>query len=420
MYPAPHISTLANGAKLVTINQQESSAVTILVLMRVGSRYESDAQRGLAHFTEHMVFKGGKQYPTAQDIARTMDGIGGEFNAFTAHELTGFYTKTASRHAEIGMSVLGDMLLHATFPADELEKEKGVIVEEINMYEDMPMRKVDDVLSALLFGDTPMGRPVLGEKETVRAFTAEDFRAYREQFYHGDACVIVCAGAIDPEEARRLTEKYMGELPSGAWKDAAPATVTEERLAHLVRPSEQTHFMIAFPGVEQTSEERFIQRVATTILGGSMSSRMFERVREQQGLCYYVRTYADTAQDVGFVVTNAGVDNERVELAIESVVHELQLFAESGPTEEEMVRAKEYLLGKQLLGLETSDALGEFYGIQQLLDAEILTPEQIAERIQAVTQEQVAAYAKNYIRSEKLRLALVGPERKTDLVTLLG
>ena len=206
---------LTNGISLVLIPLPTTEAVTCIVLMGVGSRYESDSQQGLAHFTEHMVFKGGRKYLTAQSIAQALDAVGGEFNAFTSQEYTGFYTKTAAHHLELGMDVLSDMVLHATFPEEELEKEKGVIVEEINMYEDIPMRKVDTVLTDLIYGDTPLGRPVIGTKESVTTFTRKDFVHYREQFYKGEQCTIVVAGAVDIEKTQAFAERFFAEMPSG-------------------------------------------------------------------------------------------------------------------------------------------------------------------------------------------------------------
>ncbi len=250
-----------------------TAVVTTFVLMGVGSRYESEKQQGLAHFTEHMVFKGGRKYTTAAAVAQAFDAVGGEFNAFTAQEFTGFYAKTASMHMELGLDVLSDMVLHASFPEEELEKEKGVIIEEINMYEDLPMRKVDHVLSELAFGDTGLGRPISGTKKTVSAFTRQDFLDYREQFYMGEKCTIVLSGAINPSEVIELVEKYFAEMPRGQKYDTSTVKVldTDKRVKLETKKSEQTHIMVAVKGYELGHPMRYPYRILATILGGNMS-----------------------------------------------------------------------------------------------------------------------------------------------------
>jgi predicted Zn-dependent peptidase len=405
--------TLPNGISLILIPLLNTEAVTTIVLMGVGSRYESDAQQGLAHFTEHMVFKGGKKYKTAQSIAQSLDAVGGEFNAFTSHEFTGFYTKTAAQHMELGIDVLSDMALHASFPEEELEKEKGVIVEEINMYEDMPMRKVDHVLSRLVYGDTGLGRPILGTKQSVTAFTRKDFLHYREQFYKGMQCTIVVAGAIQEESAQALIWKYFGELPKGEEYTPPPARFlsSSKKVLVEVKDSQQSHLMLSTPGYDLTHPRRHAFRVLSTILGGNMSSRLFTSVREQQGLCYYVRAVPDTYVDSGLLVASAGVDNARLHQAISAIVAQFGLLRNELVGPEELDRAKQFLLGKMLLGLEDSEQVAEFYGMQELLEKQEESPEQIAERVLEVTAEQVREVAQELFTEAQMRLAVVGPQQ---------
>ena len=408
--------TLANGISLVVIPLTGTEAATTIVLMGVGSRYESDKQWGLAHFTEHMVFKGGRKYTTTQQVTQTLDAVGGEFNAFTSHEFTGFYTKTAAKHVELGMDVLSDMVLHATFPADELEKEKGVIVEEINMYEDIPMRKVDQVSSELVFGDTHLGRPILGTKKSVTAFTRADFVEYREQFYKGVKCTIVVAGAVHPEEITTLTEKYFGEMPNGDTYQPETGSyhMGGNRVKVEVKDSQQSHLMLSTKGYELTHPNRYAYRIMSTILGGNMSSRLFISVREEQGLCYYVRATPDFYTDAGMFVASAGVDNARLENAVVAIMKEFTKMRDELVSPEELDRAKQYQIGKMSLGLEDSEEVAEFYGMQNLLEHSIASPEEIEAQVMAVTAEDVQAVAKELFKDEYLRLALVGPKQDVE------
>lgn len=405
--------TLSNGISLVVIPLTGTEAATTIVLMGVGSRYESDKQWGLAHFTEHMVFKGGRKYKTMQDVSQTLDSVGGEFNAFTSHEFTGFYTKTAAKHVELGMDVLSDMVLHASFPEQDLEKEKGVIIEEINMYEDIPMRKVDQTLSELIFGDTPLGRPILGTKESVSAFTRADFVEYREQFYKGVQCTIVVAGAVDAEAIYKLAEDFFSEMPIGHayHPEAAVFHMTDERVKVEVKDSQQSHLMLATKGYPLDHPQRYEYRVMSVILGGNMSSRLFVSVREKQGLCYYVRASADLYVDTGMLVASAGVDNARLEQAVAAIVKEFKKMRDELVTPEELERAKQFLIGKMSLTLEDSEEVAEFYGMQDLLEKSVQSPAEIEKRVQAVTAEQVQAVAKELFMDMNLRLALIGPKQ---------
>lgn len=392
-----------------------TEAVTTIVLMGVGSRYESNAQQGLAHFTEHMVFKGGRKFLTAQAVAQALDAVGGEFNAFTSEEFTGFYTKTDKQHLELGLDVLSDMVLHASFPAEELEKEKGVISEEINMYEDMPMRIVHHVLAHLVFGDTPVGRPILGTKESTGAFTRDDFVAYRQQFYNGSKCTIVIAGAINPTEGESLVSHFFDQLPAGnAYMPAAAVFQGPTRVALDMRKSEQTHIALAIQALKLNDPRRYALRTLATILGGNMSSRLFVSVREEQGLCYYVRAHTDSMVDTGTIVISAGVDNNRLPLAISAIVNELQKLKNEPITEAELQRAKQYQHGRLLLGLEDSEDVAEYYGLQHVLEGRIESIDELEQGIKSVTVEQVLDLARQLFVSQNLRLAVSGPHENAD------
>ncbi|MBU6389376.1 insulinase family protein [Patescibacteria group bacterium] len=404
---------LANGISLVMIPLESATSVTTIALMGVGSRYESDQQRGIAHFTEHMVFKGGRKYTTAQQVAQALDAVGGDFNAFTSQEFTGFFTKTAGQHLELGIDVLSDIMLHATFPEVELEKEKGVIIEEINMYEDMPMRKVDQVLNSQVYGDTGMGRPILGNKESIASYARQDFLNYRKQFYRGVQCTVVIAGNFDPRQATKWVEQYFAELPAGEPYQPAPAVFHTDtpRVVIEEKASEQTHLMLAAKGYPLDHPKRHAYRLLATILGGNMSSRLFVSVREEQGLCYYVRAGIDAYQDTGMLVASAGVDNFRLNLAVAAIMQEFAKIKNEPVTAQELERAKQFSVGKLLLSLEDSEEVAEYYGMQDLLLKRIETPEEIEAATLAVTAAEVQDVARELLTEDNLRLAVIGPHQ---------
>jgi predicted Zn-dependent peptidase len=411
---------LPNGISLIVVPLEGTATVTSIIFMGVGSRFESDAQQGLAHFTEHMVFKGGRKYTSAQQVAQTLDGVGGEFNAFTSQEYTGFYTKTHARHAGLGLDVLSDMVLHATFPATELEKEKGVIVEEINMYEDMPMRKVGHVFMDLLFGETPLGRKILGTKESVTAFTADDFVRYREQFYMGSKCTIAIAGNITPEQAKTLVTEFFSELPKGEPYQPQPAVVrTDRRIMIEGRKSEQTHLLLAAMAFPYGDPRQPVLRVLNTILGSSMSSRLFVSVREEQGLCYYVRSNTDTYLGTGFLYAAAGVDNKRFPQAISAIVGEFRKLRDQKVGDDELERAKQHLIGKAAMTFEGSEEVAEYYGVQDLEEKSQETIAEYLEKIKKVTADDIQRLATDLFRTDNLRLAAIGPHQDEQALEAL-
>ncbi len=410
---------LENGVTVITVPVPGTSTITSVVFFRVGSRYESDHQQGLAHFTEHLVFKGGVRYPTSRDVTQTVDGIGGEMNAFTSFEYTGFYVKAAKEHVGTALDVLSDITLHATFPEAELEKEKGVITEEINMYEDLPMRRVDHVLMEQLFGNTPLGRRILGTKASVAGFTQQDFLDYRKEFYHGDSCVVVLAGAITPEESEKLAREYFSSLPSGSVASYSPADYQSlPAVMADVRPGEQYHLQLAVPGLPLGHESAPTQKVLDTILGGTMSSRLFIAVREERGLCYYVRAGSDALLDTGVFSASAGVDVKRLDVAVQAIIDEFKRLRDEGVTEEELVRAKAYLTGKAAMSMEGSDEVAMYYGLQYALEYRTDTVAEHVAQIQAVTAQQVQELAQQLFVSGSARLAVVGPQ--PHLETLEG
>lgn len=288
------------------------------------------------------------------------------------------------------------------------------------MYEDMPMRKVDQVLAKLLFGDTPMGRPILGTKKSVTAFTREDFLQYRQQFYKGARCTIAIAGAVDPDKAKAMVSQYFADLPQGEAYVPTPSAIVplagEDRVRIEERKSEQTHLMLAIKAYPTMHPRRHAFRVLSTMLGGNMSSRLFVSVREEQGLCYYVRAFPDTFADSGFLAAAAGVDNNRLPLAVEAIMKELRHMRSEAVSDEELNRAKRYIEGKVKLSMEDSEQVAEFYGLQDLMEGTRETPEEIIEKVRLVTKEDVLAVAQDLFVDDSLRIAIIGPHQDTSTI----
>ncbi len=403
---------LDNALRVITIPMPSFESATALVMVGAGSRYETRKNNGISHFLEHMAFKGTEKRPSAMDISSLIDGIGGEFNAFTGKEYTGYYVKAAKSNVETTVDVLSDMLQRSKLDPTEIEKEKGVIVEEINLYEDMPMRKIGDIYERLLYGDTPMGWDIAGEKDIIRSITREDFLSYMGQFYSPHNMTVVIAGGIEPEAMREMAEKYFGEMKKFETKKAQSVKEAQEKPAVLIKEkkTEQIHVALGVRGASVQSPDKYELEVLASILGGGMSSRLFSEVREKRGLAYYVRSSSDEYKDTGSLVSTAGIDPKRVKEAVEVMMAEYQKVKEGklGVTKKELTKAKEYIKGHLVLELEDSRAVSTFYAHQELIEDELLNPDEVLKRVDAVTIEQVEAVGKKYFVNQGLNLALIG------------
>src|SRR5215469_7527144 len=310
---------LSNGLRVLTIPMPSFESATVLVMAGAGSRYETQKNSGISHFLEHMAFKGTDRRPTAMDISSLIDGMGGEFNAFTGKETTGYYIKSSKDKVETSLDVLSDMLLHSKFDPEEIEKEKGVIIEEINLYEDMPARKIGDIYEQLLYGNTPMGWDIAGSKEVIRSITRDDFMSYLAELYSASNLTVVVSGGIDSEKTFELAEKYFGEMKKFTTKKFDPLHEQQAAPAVLVKQkqTEQIHIALGVRTIPISSPKRYPLSVLSAILGGGMSSRLFHEVREKRGLAYYVRSSSDEYSDAGTLVSTAGIDPKRIVEAVE-------------------------------------------------------------------------------------------------------
>jgi len=416
------LKTYANKLRLITKNIPQSKSVTALVLVGAGSRYESLDINGISHFLEHMFFKGGETFKNTKEVSQAIDGIGGEFNAFTGKEYAGYYVKVGANHLDTALKVLSDMMIHAKHPKEEIEKERGVILEELNMYQDTPMYQIGWDFEKLIFGDTPLGRDTIGTKELIKSVTQKQFQEYQEKLYTPDNMVISIVGNIDEE---KIQEQIPELFPYNSTQkslefDEFIGYPTENKLHVIHKKTDQAHLIMGFPGSSQKDQDRWATKLLCTILGGNMSSRMFLNIREQRGLCYYIHTSSDQYSDAGTISTRAGVDVNRIKEALTSIKHEYNEIAKHGIQPDELQRAKEYLKGKMFLRMEDTEEQAHFYARQELIAKEKMSLNQIAEKIDSVTLEDVNQVAQKFLVDKNLYTSIIGPYTKEEIQKILN
>ncbi|HNW19939.1 MAG TPA: pitrilysin family protein [bacterium] len=396
---------------------------TALVVIAVGSKYETANQSGLSHFLEHMFFKGTSKRPSTLAISSELDAIGGEYNAFTSKEYTGYYVKCAADQAAVALDVLSDMLLNSQFSSEEIDRERGVIIEEINMYQDNPMLHLEDVFEQTLYGDTPAGWDTAGRKETVSAFQRDDFINYWRQNYGQQRTIICLAGQL-PENIDSLVNKYFAQWPAAInFQDKLPVVEQQSQPQLLVadKDTDQLHLALGVRAFPYGHPQRLPSRLLAAILGGSMSSRLFLQIRERQGLAYYVRTSVENYTDSGYLVTSAGIKKEAVAQAVATIIAEYKKLTTELVDVVELERIKKFLSGRLILGLEGSDDLAQWYARQQVLflgqgnvQENLDTPTEYLAKIRAVTAEQIQSVARQIFVDQGLNLAIIGRVTEPD------
>ncbi len=410
-------TVLPNGLRLITVPMPDNPAVTVLVMVETGSKYEVKEKNGLSHFLEHMVFKGTPRRPRAIDISRELDSIGAHYNAFTTQEFTGYYAKAASRHLETVLDIVSDMYQNPLFEEVEINKEKGVIVEELRMYQDLPQQRVRDLFMELLYGDQPAGWNIGGTESNVRSFVRQDFLDYRAKHYVAGATTVVVSGSFDETKLVELVKGSFAGISAGPKGLKLP--VQESQTAPLAKTdfkeTDQTHLVLGVRTFSVSDPRIPVMHVLSTILGRGMSSRLFSKMRDQLGICYYIRTDHEVFTDHGVLAIGAGLDNARVEEGIKGIISECDRLKKEIVSPEEMKKAKDYLAGTTLLELETSDSRAEFAGFQEALKHTIELPEEIIAKVGAVTAEQVQSLAKEIFVDPSLNLAVAG-RFKDDLM----
>lgn len=406
-----HKTTLKNGLRLITVPMAHTRTVTCLVMVGAGSKYETKRTNGVAHFLEHMMFKGTKKRPTALEISTLLDGVGSEYNAMTGKEWTGYYVKAADEHLELALDALSDSYQHSLFVAEEIEKERGVITEEINMYLDTPMRHIGDLWEKLLYGDTPAGWSIAGEKENIAKMQRDDFLTYLNAHYTAPNTVVVVAGNFEAKKITKLAESFFGGVPRRRAGAKPKVREAQQKPQFLLQPkqTDQTHLMVGVRAYNLFSPKRYALSLLATILGGGMSSRLFIEVREKRGLAYAVHTSPEYYTDSGYFVTQAGVRKDATAEAMHLILQEYKKIAQEGVGEDELAKAKHYVEGKMLLGLESSDELAFFAGEQEAAMKKIRTPDEIIKKIFSVTPRGIQAVARDIFQEKRLNAVLLGP-----------
>ncbi len=406
--------TLKNGLRIVLAPMQDTDTATVLVMTGVGSRYETRKENGLAHFLEHMFFKGTKKRPTALDISKELDGLGAEYNAFTGEEYTGYYAKVASKHWMTALDVVSDLFLNAKMEQEEIDRERGAIIQELSMYEDMPMRRVQEFFKTLLYGDTPLGWDIGGPKSNIKLFQRKDFIKFLERAYIAENIVVGVAGKIDPKMVKQAIEKIFKDVRVGK-KPVAKKAVDKQSVPQVFlhnKKVDQTQLVVGVRAFDMFHKDKAVLSVLTAILGGGMSSRMFMEVRERRGLAYSIRTSTDLFLDAGYLATQAGVEHGNLEKALKVILGEYKKITEELVGKEELKKAKESIKGRTALGLEGSDDVVEYLVGQEILQNQIITPKDKLRAIDKVTAEDVLRVAKMIFTEKRLNLAVISPNAK--------
>jgi predicted Zn-dependent peptidase len=403
--------TLANGLRVLTAPLDHAQSVACYIFLAAGSRYEHDQNRGIAHFAEHMFFKGTERRPSARDLASIVDGIGGEFNAFTSKEYTAYYIRCAGEQRDTALDVLVDMLRHSKFDSEEIDREKGVILEEMNMYFDTPRDYVSSVYDHLLFGDNPLGWETLGTRETIKAATRETFTDYLGEWYHPDRIVVGLAGKVGDDLLPRL-EELLGDM-SGTSDGAPPPAQVERSAAPRVRvhtkDSDQAQVCVGVPSYPLQHPDRYALQLLATVLGGGMSSRLFLEVREQRGLAYYIYGVNQSYTDAGTLFAQGGVDLARVDEAVTTIADQFRKIADEPVPGDELDKARSLAKGRFVLQTESPNGL-LLYGLRrEVLEGRAAEPEELLAGLDAVTVEDVQRVAQDVIAGEGMRLAVIGP-----------
>lgn len=411
---------LSNGLRVIIAPMEGTKTATVLVMVGTGSKYEDKKISGISHFLEHLFFKGTRKRPTTLAISEDLEKIGAEYNAFTGKEYTGFYAKAAAFHLGKAMDVISDILLRALFLKEEIEREKGVILEEIKMIKDDSPRYVSDLFEVLLYGDTPAGRDIAGTPESVSGINREQIIEYFQSQYVAKNITIVIAGAVVGEEALRKVENYFNKFDGKAFRTKAQTKEFQKKPEILIYPkkTEQTHISLGARGYVLGHPDQYAFRLLAAILGGGMSSRLWTSVRGRQGLAYYVFSSVESYTDSGYFATQAGIDAKNLEKVIEIILGEYKKIAEQGTNEDELQKVKDYVKGRMIMNLESSSSMASFFADQEILEGKILTPEEKMAKIDAVTIKDIQKVAADIFKNNKLNLALIGPFKVKDKKSL--
>jgi len=405
--------TLKNGLRILLIPEPKNPSTTVLVAVATGSKYETRDINGISHFLEHMCFKGTKKRPTSMDISSELDAIGALYNASTSHEYTCYYAKAQPKHFDTILDIISDIYLNPVFDQKEIEKERGVIIEELNMYEDDPRRKIGDFFLSLLYGDQPAGWDIGGRKEVIKKLNTKNFVRYHNEHYLAKSSLVVISGNFNKKQAVKKIKQVFTDVKTG--KKTGKLKTKEKQLKPGLllkyKKTDQTHLVLGVRTFSLFDKRQYILEVLSTILGKGMSSRLWKEVREELSAAYYVFTDVDLYTDHGYLAAFAGVNHAKVDNVIKTILKEFKKLCDKKVSEKELNKAKDKIIGNLSISIETSDQLASFYGGQEILQEKIETQKEIIEKIQAVEARDIQKLAKYIFRNNKLNLALIGPFR---------
>ncbi len=407
---------LDNGLRVIVAPMEGTKTATVLVMVGTGGKYETRKTSGISHFLEHLFFKGTKKRQTTMKITESLEILGADYDAFTSKEYTGFYAKTASFNFDKSAEIISDILINSLFSKEEIERERGVILEEIKMIKDDPPRYVGDLFEILLYGDTPAGWDIGGTTETVGSITRKQILKYFKSQYVAKNIVICVAGAVNETDVLREIKKYFGDFNGRDFKRKELVKEKQEKPQVLLynKKTDQTHISLGVRAYNMVHADRHVLALLGVILGGGMSSRLFTSVRGNLGLAYYIYSSSDMYTDSGYFTTQAGIDANNLEKAVSIILGEYKKIAEQGVLEAELQKVKDYIKGRMIMSLESSSAMASFFADQEILENKILTPEEKMAKIDAVTVDDIQTVARDIFKNEKLNLALIGPVGKKD------
>lgn len=399
--------SLSNGITVIEDQIADAQSFTVLVMVGTGSRNETPDIWGISHFFEHMAFKGTPSYPSASLLSKELDSLGVMYNAFTGKEYTGYYIKGSKKVLTKALNIISEITLSPIILDEEVDKERGTIVEELNMSEDDPRRKIYDYFEECIYTNKQISQEIIGSKKSLSGIKAEHLIKYHNDYYLAENSVITVSGFI-PNDLTELLERGFAQLPKGK-RGYLPEIIQERKMVNLfTKKTQQTHMAIGFPGVNVHDKDRDVAQILATLLGGNMSSRMFSEIREKRGLAYYVKTYSDNMYDAGCFVTFAGVNNEKAYEAVQ-VIMEVYRGVKTSIPEDELRRTKDYIIGIVTLSYEDSEHRSETNAISQTYGLDYRSLEKKITDIEAVTVSQVLELANKLIDEEKVCLALIGP-----------
>ncbi len=411
---------LSNKTPIITVSLPGAKTATALLIFKTGSRYENRKNNGISHFLEHLFFKGTIKRPNTLALASELDSLGCEFNAFTSKEYTGYWIKAAESKLGQALEILGDMILNSKMAAEEIEREKGVIIEELNMYQENPMMHIDDVLETCLYGDTPSGWETVGTKENIQHFKREDFISYLEAQYGANSACLILAGGLKDKDVKKAAGIFKA-LKTNKWQKHVKSITNQKTPAikTLFKDIDQANLSLAVRTFPLNHPEEFNVKLLSIILGGAMSSRLFINLRERNGLAYYVKTDTEFYSDSGYLTTQAGVPTEKISKAVEIILAEYGRLRTELVSKVELTRAKDLLHGRLLLQMEATDNVANWYARQAILRDKIMTPAEFMKKIQAITPLDLQKTAKKIFVDKGLNFAAIGRFKDAEFKKVL-